>query len=85
MVKYKDNQANVKNTSIKVHTTTVVQVGVLEGMQPCNDHKMHRTDIMQQPNLLVLVLHCVWHSVIPSSIYSWYIGHILEHEFFCLG
>ena len=22
---------------------------------------------------------------IPSSIYSWSIGHILEHEFFCLG
>ena len=21
----------------------------------------------------------------PSSIYSWSIGHILEHEFFCLG
>ena len=21
----------------------------------------------------------------PSSIYSWYIDHILEHEFFCLG
>ena len=22
---------------------------------------------------------------IPSSIYSWSIGHILEHKFFCLG
>ena len=22
---------------------------------------------------------------VPSSIYSWSIGHILEHEFFCLG
>ena len=22
---------------------------------------------------------------IPRSIYSWSIGHILEHEFFCLG
>ena len=22
---------------------------------------------------------------IPSSIFSWSIGHILEHEFFCLG
>jgi len=22
---------------------------------------------------------------IPSSIYSWSIGHILEHDFFCLG
>ena len=22
---------------------------------------------------------------IPSSIYSWSIDHILEHEFFCLG
>ena len=22
---------------------------------------------------------------LPSSIYSWSIGHILEHEFFCLG
>ena len=21
----------------------------------------------------------------PSSIYSWSIGHILDHEFFCLG
>ena len=21
----------------------------------------------------------------PSSIYSWSIGHILEHKFFCLG
>ena len=21
----------------------------------------------------------------PSSIYSWSIGHILEHEFFCFG
>ena len=21
----------------------------------------------------------------PSSIYSWSIGHILEHDFFCLG
>ena len=21
----------------------------------------------------------------PSSIYSWSIGHILEHEFFCYG
>ena len=21
----------------------------------------------------------------PSSIYSWSIGHILEHEFFCMG
>ena len=25
---------------------------------------------------------CGWR---PSSIYSWSIGHILEHEFFCLG
>ena len=25
---------------------------------------------------------CGWD---PSSIYSWSIGHILEHEFFCLG
>ena len=24
-------------------------------------------------------------SKMPSSIYSWSIGHILEHEFFCLG
>ena len=23
--------------------------------------------------------------IYPSSIYSWSIGHILEHEFFCLG
>ena len=23
--------------------------------------------------------------IIPSSIYSWSIGHILENEFFCLG
>ena len=25
------------------------------------------------------------HGLEPSSIYSWSIGHILEHEFFCLG
>ena len=24
-------------------------------------------------------------NILPSSIYSWSIGHILEHEFFCLG
>ena len=24
-------------------------------------------------------------SFMPSSIYSWSIGHILAHEFFCLG
>ena len=23
--------------------------------------------------------------ILPNSIYSWSIGHILEHEFFCLG
>ena len=27
---------------------------------------------------------CVYDNI-PSSIYSWSIGHILEHEFFCLG
>ena len=35
-----------------------------------------------------LVLSCqseVFKGTYPSSIYSWSIGHILEHEFFCLG
>ena len=29
--------------------------------------------------------HSKKYTKIPSSIYSWSIGHILEHEFFCLG
>ena len=29
---------------------------------------------------------CTWvYGFEPSSIYSWSIGHILEHRFFCLG
>ena len=28
---------------------------------------------------------CNMNGMLPSSIYSWSIGHILEHEFLCLG
>ena len=31
------------------------------------------------------ILHTSLALCSPSSIYSWSIGHILEHEFFCLG
>ena len=40
--------------------------------------------------LKILLLGLAWNTVVynglgPSSIYSWTISHILEHEFFCLG
>ena len=34
---------------------------------------------------LVLNVECWVLGFGPSSIYSWSIDHILEHEFFCLG
>ena len=44
---------------------------------PCNETILEAT--------IQMVLHLAQFSSNSSFVYSWSIGHILEHEFFCLG
>ena len=37
--------------------------------------------VQTMKSVVMIIVYCC----VPSSIYSWSIGHILEHEFFCLG
>ena len=56
------------------NTTTVGIVSILcQMMENCSPR--------QREKCLGIALH----PLDPSSIYSWSIGHILEHEFWCLG
>ena len=66
------NKTTVRNFIIqekKLAESNIVQK--FEDMTIDNNHSLRKFAASKRIN--------------PSSIYSWFISHILEHEFFCLG
>ena len=74
----------LQGTCTKVHT-------VFPGLSKEKFNALMAFNFNARLNILNEVLYYIkcnfegYTALNPSSIYSWSIGHILEHDFFCLG
>ena len=75
-----------RNSSARTSTPVHFDELYLRQLPP-NVIEVHNLYSLIFPRLLLLTFlkNRKFYSCLPSSIYSWSIGHILEHEFFCAG